>query len=419
MNPESALPRTDRARTLIAVALLGFASGLPVALSGGTLEAWCAVSGLSLKTIGFVKLVASAYVFKFLWAPLLDRYSLPWLCRRRGWMVAMQLGAIVTLVLMAGLSPSTSLTGIALLAIVLATFSATQDIVVDAYRTDQLAPQDRGLGAALGVGGYRLAMLASGGMALILADAAGWSVTYLSMAALLCIGLIGSALAPERELARPPQTVLQAYVEPFRDFFSRRNALIWLALILTYKFGNAFAQSLSSTFLLRDGGYSLSQVGWVNKVFALGAAVVGALLGGLVLERWSLWRALMVFGIVQGLCALGFYAVSLGWHSMPGLITAVTAEYLGSGLGTAAFVALLMSLCNVRFSAAQYALFSALDSIPRVFIGPFAGWLAETHGWPTFFIVATVSALPGLLILHYLRSDFAQRDEMHLMPKSV
>lgn len=401
----------QRPRTLGAITLLGFGSGLPVALSFSTLEAWCAVSGLSLKTIGAIKLVALAYVFKFLWAPLIDRYSLPVLSRRRGWMLWMQLGIIVALVLIAGLSPQTSLPAIALLAVILATLSATQDIAVDAYRADQLLPQDRGLGAALGVGGYRIAMVVSGGLALILAAHFGFRFTYLTMAALMGVGIVGTLMAPEQHVAvKSADSLARAYVEPLREFLARTQALQWLALILVYKLGNAFALSLSSTFLLRGAGYELSDVGWVNKVFGLAATVVGAFAGGLLLERWSLRRALWIFGVLQGLGAAGFLAIALGWHGYPALVTAVAAENFTSGLGTGAFVALLMALCDKRFSATQYALFSALDSAARIFVGPVAGWVAADYGWVTYFSISLACALPGLLLLAALHAQFARLD---------
>lgn len=396
----------QRARTLVAVTLLGFASGLPLALSGGTLEAWCAVSGLSLETIGAFKLVGLAYVLKILWAPLLDRYRLPWLSRRRGWMLPMQIAIIGCLVAIAGLSPQTSLMAIAVLASVLAFFSATQDTAIDAYRTDQLLPKDRGLGAAFGVGGYRVAMLVSGGLGLSIAALAGWRFTYLLMAGLMVIGIVAALFAPEREVAASPVTLVRAYVEPLREMFSRRLALPWLTLVLLYKFGNAFTLSLSTTFLLRGAGYTLTEVGLVNKIFGLTLTIVGAFTAGLLMERWSLKRALWVFGILQGLGALGFLAVALGWQGMTALVTAVASENFTSGLGTGVFVALLMAMCDKRFSATQYALFSALDAVGRTAIGPVAGVVAQTLGWPVYFTIALACALPGLLLLWTLRGEF-------------
>ena len=397
-----------RARTLVAVTVLGFASGLPLALSSSTLEAWCAVSGLSLKTIGALKLVGLAYIFKFLWAPLLDRYYPPWLGRRRSWMLLMQVAIIVVLIAMAGLSPQTSLTGIAIFASLLVVFSATQDTAINAYQTDQLLPQDRGIGAALGVGGYRVAMLVSGGLALVLAAWAGFRFTYLAMAALMGVGVIASLFAPERGAAAPPPTLLRAFAEPLREIFSRRHVWIWLGLVLFYKLGNAFTLSLSTTFLLRGAHYALAEVGWVNKVFGLAATIVGAFAGGLLLERWSLQRALWAFGVLQGLGALGFLAVALGWNGLPALIAAVGGENLTSGLGTGVFVALLMAMCDRRFSATQYALFSALDAVGRIALGPLAGWVAQALGWPVYFGIALACALPGLLLLWALQGEFLQ-----------
>ena len=398
----------QRARTLAAVALLGFASGLPLALSNSTLQAWCTVSGLSLKTIGAMQLVGFSYIAKFLWAPLLDGYRLPWLGRRRGWMLLMQGAIVAVLIAMAGSSPQTSLTGIVILACALVFFSATQDTAIDAYRTDQLLPQDRGLGAALGVGGYRIAMLVSGGLALVLAAKAGFRFTYLAMAALMSVGVIASLFAPEREVATPPQTLLRAFAEPLREIFSRRNAWLWLGLVLFYKLGNAFTLSLSTTFLLRGAHYGLAEIGLVNKTFGFAMTIVGAIAGGLLLERWSLRRALAVFGVLQGLGALGFLAVALGWAGIAALITAVASENFTSGLGTGVFVALLMAMCDRRFTATQYALFSALDAVGRIALGPLAGWVAQALGWSIYFCIALACAVPGLLLLWALRGEFLQ-----------
>jgi len=298
----------------------------------------------------------------------------------------------------------------------LAAFSATQDIAVDAYRADQLLPQDRGLGAAFGVAGYRAAMVVSGGLALILADYAGFRFAYLAMAALMGIGLIGTAIAPEQITPPVGKSLLDTYLQAVRELLSRPKVWQWLVLILVYKLGNAFALSLSSTFLLRGAGYALSDVGWVNKVFGLGATLVGAFVGGLLLERWPLWRALLVFGVLQGLGALGFLAIALGWHGFEALIVAVGAENLTSGLGTGAFVALLMALCDRRFSATQYAVFSALDSAGRVFIGPLAGLVAADYGWQAYFVVSLACAVPGLIVLTMLRPQFDQFDRFGASP---
>lgn len=401
-------PRASpRARTLLAVSLLGFSSGLPLALSSSTLEAWCAVSGVSLKTIGVLKLVAFAYVFKVLWAAVVDRYAFRDFGRRRSWMLVMQGAIIATLVTIAAFSPATSLPALAVLAMLLAGFSATQDVAIDAYRADQLLPRDRGIGAALGVAGYRGAMIVSGGLALVLAGHAGFPTVYLLMAGLMAIGLAGTFIAVEAPMPPAATNLRTTYTQALAEVLSRVQAWRWLALVLLYKLGNAFALSLSTTFLLRGAHYDLDEVGWVNKVFGLAATLVGAFAAGLWLERWSLWRALMLFGVLQGLGAAGFLAIALGWHGTSALVVAVAAENLTSGLGTGAFVALLMALCDRRFSATQYALFSALDSVGRIFIGPVAGVVAADWGWTTYFVISLACALPGLALLWSLRPRFA------------
>jgi PAT family beta-lactamase induction signal transducer AmpG len=253
-------------------------------------------------------------------------------------------------------------------------------------------------------------MVVSGGVALVFAGSAGFPMTYIAMALLMGIGLVGTAIAPETQAPAQPRSLADAYWLPLREFLGRNRAWLWLALILLYKLGNVFALSLSSTFLLRGAGYALAEVGWVNKVFGLAATVLGAFAGGLLLERWPLWRALLVFGVLQGLGALGFLAIALGWHGDGALIVAVAVENLTSGLGTGAFVALLMALCDRRFSASQYALFSALDSAARVFVGPIAGIVAADLGWVAYFVISLLCALPGLVLLMGLRLQFAQLD---------
>jgi PAT family beta-lactamase induction signal transducer AmpG len=392
---------------LAVITLLGFSSGLPLALSSSTIEAWCAVSGLSLKTIGWLKLVAIAYVFKVLWAPIVDRYAFPWLTRRRGWMLATQLLMVAVLFGMSMAPPASALSLLAALAVMLAFFSATQDIAFNAYQADQLHAPERGLGAALGVGAYRVAMLTSGGLALVLADHAGFPTVMRLMALLLGIGVLGVALGGEIEVAPAPATLARAFIEPLVEFLGRARAWQWLALIVTYKLANAFALSLSSTFLLRGAGYTLSQVGWANKVFGFIALIVGALAGGLLLRRIPLWRALVLFGVLQTLANLGFYAVALGWQGMPALITAIGAENFFSGMGSAAFVALLMALTDARYSATQFALFTALDSIGRVFIGPLAGIVANDYGWSAYWALSIAFGVPGLLLLWRLNGAFS------------
>ena len=394
-----------RSPRILAVLLLGFASGLPLALTSGTLQAWLAVENVDIKTIGLFTLVGQPYTYKFLWAPLMDRYTPPLLGRRRGWLVITQLALLAAIALMGALSPRDSTWTLGLLALVVAFLSASQDIVFDAYRTDVLKEEERGAGAAATVFGYRIAMLVSGGLALILVDNwLTWPQMYGLMAALMLIGVAATWRAPEPDVAaRPPLTLEAAVREPLVEYFSRNGAGLLLALIVLYKLGDAFAGSLTTAFLLRGPGFSLSDVGWANKWLGLIATIAGALFAGALMAKLRLYRALMLFGALQAVTNLGFMALAMAGKSYPLMIAAVAAENLCGGMGTAAFVALLMSLCDRRYSATQYALLSALAAVGRVYVGPAAGLMVDAVGWTTFFFLTFLVALPGLLLLWWLR----------------
>ncbi len=398
--------------------ILGFASGLPLALTSGTLQAWMTVDGIDLKTIGFFSLVGQAYVFKFLWSPFMDRYTPPLFGRRRGWLLITQILLLLAIVGMGFLQPSTGLRWMAALAVVIAFCSASQDIVFDAWKTDVLPASERGSGAAISVLGYRLAMLVSGGLALWLADRfLGWQATYWLMAALLIPCIIATLLAPEPNDAIPvPRSLEQAVVAPLKDFFCRNNAWLILLLIVLYKLGDAFAMSLTTTFLIRGLGFDAGQVGMVNKSLGLFATIIGALLGGVLMQKLTLYRALMIFGILQGVSNAGYWMLSVTDKNMCTMAGAVFFENLCGGMGTAAFVALLMTLCNKSFSATQFALLSALSAVGRVYVGPLAGWFVETHGWPTFYLFSVFAAIPGLLVLMLCRQalEYTQQTGLFL-----
>ncbi|PHY07232.1 MAG: MFS transporter [Alcaligenaceae bacterium] len=392
---------------------LGFASGLPLALTGGTLQAWATIEQVSLQEIGFLTLVGTAYTLKFLWAPLVDRYAPPWLGRRRGWMVLMQVLLALGLLAMGSLSPGKSLWLLAFVAVFVAFCSATQDIAFDAYRSDVLRKDERGAGAALSVLGYRLAMLVSGGLALILADQwLGWGSTYLLMGALMLLVALASFCAPEPEVpAQTPRSLKQAVLEPFREFFGRPEAVTVLVLIVLYKLGDAFAGALSTTFLIRAAGYTATEVGTVNKLLGLAATIVGALAGGALMARLGLYRSLMLFGVLQAVSNVGFWVISVGPHNVWLMAAGVGIENLCGGMGTAAFVALLMGLCNQQFSATQFALLSALSAVGRIYLaGPLTPQLVQVAGWPTFFLLTVLIALPGLWLLSWRRQDIERID---------
>lgn len=402
--------------------LLGFASGLPLALTAGTLQAWMTVENVDLKTIGFFSLVGQAYVFKFLWSPMMDRYTPPFLGRRRGWLLVTQVALIAGIIAMGFMQPSRDLTLMAALAVLVAFCSASQDIVFDAWKTDILPAEERGSGAAITVLGYRLAMLISGGLALWLADRyLGWQMTYWLMALMMVPGIIATFLAKEPDtLISTPHSLRQAVIDPLRDFFQRNNAWLLITLIILYKLGDAFAASLTTTFLIRGVGFNAGDVGLVNKTLGLIATIIGALYGGVLMQRLSLFRALMLFGLLQAVSNFGYWLLAITDQRLWSMASAVFVENLCGGMGTAAFVALLMTLCNRSFSATQFALLSALSAVGRVYVGPAAGWLVELWGWPTFYAFTVLAALPGLLLLTLCRQTLdAMQNSGEFLPRTL
>ncbi len=398
---------------MLPLLVLGFASGLPLALTGGTLQAWATLDGVSLQSIGFLTLIGSAYTLKFLWAPLVDRYSFPFLGRRRSWILLTQLALAACIAAMGLYSPGTSMLPLAALAVLVAFLSATQDIAFDAYGTDVLRSEERAAGAAIKVLGYRLAMIVSGGLALVLADQwLGWHNTYFLMGAFMAVCALATLMAPEPEVvAAAPRSLAVAVVEPLGEFFRRRGALTLLLLIVLYKLGDAFAGALSTTFLLRGAGFTGTEVGAVNKVFGLAATIFGALAGGTLMARMGLYRSLMMFGLLQAVSNFGYWLLAVTPPHLYSMAAVVVLENLCGGLGTAAFVALLMALCKQEFSATQFALLSALSAVGRTYLaGPLTPPLVEWLGWPGFFVVTVFIALPGLWLLHLRRHEIRALD---------
>ncbi|WP_322995665.1 muropeptide transporter [Castellaniella sp.] len=393
-------------RRVAPLLVLGFASGLPLALTTGTLQAWATVEQVSLQSIGFLTLAGTAYTLKFLWAPLVDRYAPPWLGRRRSWVFLTQWLLAASIAAMGFFSPGSQLETLALLAVWVAFLSATQDIAFDAYSTDVLRHEERAAGAALKVMGYRLAMVVSGGLALIMADQwLGWGNTYLVMGGLMAISSLATLWAPEPEHSSlPPRDLQQAVVAPLREFFGRPGAWSILLLIVLYKLGDAFAGALSTTFLIRGAGFDVTEVGMVNKVFGLVATIIGALAGGGLMLRLGLYRALLAFGLLQAVSNLGYWMLAVTPPHLYSMALVVAVENLCGGLGTAAFVALLMALCRQQFSATQFALLSALSAVGRTYLaGPLTPVFVEHLGWPVFFVVTVGIALPGLVLLWWMR----------------
>lgn len=389
---------------------LGLASGLPLALSGATLQAWMTVAGVDLQTIGLLGLAGLPYTYKFLWAGALDEVRPLGIDRRRAWVMVSQWALSLCILALAHCDPGQQAGLIGLLALLIATLSATQDMAFDAYRTEVLAARERGAGVAVAVFGYRLGMLLSGAIALIVADHFGWKTVWLSLAAMLA-GLsvvawlapsVGEAPAPPSD---PSEGLLQRLITGIRPLFLSRSALGLLSILVLYKLGDAWVASLSSAFLIRGAGYSLTDVGVINKGVGLLATLLGALCAGQAFSRWGLYPGLWWSAWAQAITNVGFLALAL-WPS-PGLWAlgvVVILENFAGGLGTVALLSLMMSLTRPPHTALQFALLSALTALPRVWLAPVVGQAANLAGWSGFFALGLLAAVPGLLLLRVWRS---------------
>jgi PAT family beta-lactamase induction signal transducer AmpG len=389
---------------MLIAALMGFASGLPLLLTGSVLQAWLRDGGVDLTHIGLFALVGLPYTLKFAWAPFFDRFALPWLGRRRGWLVLTQAALAGALVALSFSRPADGdLVAVSLAALLVAFFSASQDIVVDAYRRESLTDLELGLGSAMYVNGYRVGMLLAGGGGLILADWLSFPQMYRLLAGAMAACMAVSLLAPEPPLPPGrPRSLTEAVVLPFRDYFRRDGAWLALAFILLYKLGDTLASAMTTPFYL-DLGYSKSEIGAVVKLFGFWATLGGATLGGIWILRIGLRRALWLFGIGQMVSTLGFAVLAGLPPSLPALASVIALENLTGGLGTAAFVGFMGALTDRRFTATQYALLSSLMGIPRVLAAAPTGWLAQTLGWQTFFLACALIALPGLALLRWMQ----------------
>lgn len=495
--------KNSRAWRLAFILFLGFASGLPLALTGQAMQAWLTIEKIDIATIGFFSLVGLPYTFKFLWAPLMDRFEPPFLGRRRGWLVLSQLAIAGVLIILSSISPSQNTETFALIAGLVAFFSASQDIVIDAYRTDVLISTDRGAGASLGVLGYRLAMILSGGITFVWADANGnnwsWSKIYLIMAGVMgfaalisflflpsvaknnvaprtnakndllgflalliavTIGyqlttkvasplienlfdsavpsnkkwadvislLVGLAITTPLAWFASKKAKFETLNISLANYFSIKGSVQFLIFIILYKLGDSFAGTLLTPFLIKGVGFTTAEIGVVNKVIGMWLTIGGALLGGMIMIKWGLFRSLFIFGVLQMVSNLGFWLLAVvgkgawGSFALPAfdflivslkeathvdwlLLFSIGSENITGGMGTAAFVAFLMALCNQKFSATQYALLSAFSAVGRVWVGPLAGALTDSIGWNNFFIFSTLAAIPGLIMLYKMKSQ--------------
>ena len=401
--------------------LLGFSSGLPLLLVYGTLSAWLHDQGVSLSVIGWFSIASSAYALKFMWAPLVDRCPLPVLTRmlgqRRSWLVFAQLSVMAAILMLGSSDPTVSLGWTALWAVVLAFASATQDIVVDAYRIEILDEPKMGAGAANYVIGYRVATFASGAGALIIADQAGWFAAYAVMAALVCIGLVATLIGPEpdRQIAdedikardrssrlKRVLTVLRRAVwMPFKDFMTHRHWPTILLFIALYKYGDALLGVMANPFYL-DIGFTKTEIGLVTKGFGLAMTLLGGILGGAFVARFGTLKALMIGGILQALSNGAFAVQAWVGPELPMLFVTIGIENLTGGIGTIAFVAYLSGLCNIAYTATQFALLSSLMAFTRTVLASGGGWLADQIDWVSYFLLTGLAAIPGLLVLVWL-----------------
>ena len=432
---ESCAVYTDR--RVLTILFLGFSSGLPLALTFGTLSIWLAEVGVSKTTIGLFALMGTPYTFKFLWAPLVDRMPVPYLTRRlgrrRGWAIVTQLALMATIAGMGATNPAAHPGLTAVFALMVAFWSASQDIVIDAYRVEILEERQYGAGAAMIVLGYRIGMLVSGAGALYLATYVGWFATYGLMTAFMIVGITTILLNPEPQVRKSRDSIEQerriaAYLEarpnplgkrakalawiygavisPFAEFMSRRGWLVILLFILLYKFGDALAGVMSNPFYV-ELGFTKIQIASISKAFGLAATIIGSVIGGVIVDRMGILKSLFVCGILQMLSNLMFAVLAVAGPDLRMLTLTIAVENLSGGMGTAAFVAYLSGLCNIAYTATQYALLTSFMAFGRTLLSSSGGWLADQMDWVSFFVVTTGAALPGLLLLVWLTSRFS------------
>ncbi len=414
-------------RRVMLILPLGFASGLPLLLTFSTLSAWLATAGVSRAAIGAFALVGTPYAFKFLWSPLIDRIPPPLpLGRRRGWGIAIQLVLVAATLGLGWCDPKRDLAVMGALALLVAFLSASQDIVIDAYRVEILTPEEQGPGAAMIQTGYRIAMLVAGAGALIIAARAGWFAAYATMAALLAVGMLVFIFGPEPAIpaeALPHgrtggwdairHWIATAVIEPFADFMRRPIWPVILLFVLGYKLGEAMAGVMAMPLYI-SLGFSLDEIAAVSKLVGFFATVVGALVGGVVTARLGILRALVLCGVLQSAGNLFYVLQAVGGHRLDYLALCVAAENLTGAMAGAALVAYLSSLCSPAFTATQYALLSSLAAVGRTMVASSGGVLADRLGWVPFFLLATVATVPALLLLALIARRGATESDQQL-----
>ena len=397
---------------MLAILILAAASGFPNQITESVLQAWLKDSGASNTTIGVMSYVALPYLLKFLWAPFVDRYSLPLLGRRRGWMLAMQLALAAAIAATALQHPGVSLAPIAVCALAIVFFSATQDIAIDAYRADVSLPSERGLAAAAANLGYRSASWIAVAVALVIADHLGWRLAFLILAAAMALFAVATVRAPASHNTYQPRSLSESVVAPLRELLGTPSALTLLAVVLLFKVGDAFANKLFTPFMM-DVGFSKTEIAVIVKALFTASSLVGSVLGGILMVRLGLLRSMLAFGVLQAVSNLLYCALALAGKNWLIMVAAVTIEHLAAAMGGIALVALIMALCDVRYSAFQYALLSVLALIPRYSLGYPAGWVADHGGWYIYYVMSFVLALPGLTMVYLSRRKIDALDRLH------
>ena len=395
---------------MLAIMLLAAASGFPNQLTESALQAWLKDSGASNTTIGVMSYVAIPYLLKFLWAPLIDRFPLPILGRRRGWMLVTQLALAASIALLGVQNPAVSLTPVTVCALAIVFFSATQDITVDAYRTDVSLPEERGPAAAATNLGYRTVAWLASAVALVLADYLGWRIAFFVLAGVMLLFCAATWKAPEPVYAqRPPRSLRESVVEPLRELLGTPSALALICVVLLFKIGDAFAMKLFTPFMM-DTGFSKTEIALVVKAIFTASAVGGSILGGILMVRLGLLRSMLIFGAAQATSNLLYCVLALAGKSYPIMIAAVAIEHVAGAMGNIALVALIMALCYVRFSAFQYAMLSSLALLPRYSLGYPAGWIADHAGWFIYYVASFAIAMPGLAAVWLTRAKIDALD---------
>jgi len=397
-------------RQMVVALIMGFSCGVPLLLTISVLQAWMKQEGIDLTTIGIFSLVGIPYTLKFLWAPLFDRFTPPFLGRRKGWLVMSQILLIISIALMGLCSPSKAPWMVAFTALLVTFFSASQDIVVDAYRREDLSDEELGLGSSMYIYGYRAGMLLASGGGLILADHIPFSMVYLIMAISLIPGVVVATLTPEPlSVKGQPATIAAAVVEPLKEYFSRDGAVMILLFILFYKIGDTMASAMTTPFYL-DTGFTMTEIGAVVKLFGFWATLAGTFGGGILMFKLGINRSLWVFGILQALSTACFAWLALVGHSIPLLSGVIAFENISSGMGTAAYAAFMASMTDRRFTATQYALLSSLMGVPRVIASAPTGFIAGHAGWVGFFIACTLIAIPGIIFPFYIARSTSEKN---------